>query len=190
MKTEVDAFSMRRALEGDIRRFRIMCGRPVGARLGLSGWAGLLSPRLFPNLLIRLAHRLHLWGLGPLAYVISLVTYIFFGIEVGVRCPIGPGLFLPHTQGTVIGAHRIGKNVSIFQGTTLGAREPDVVFSAGKRPVIGDEVLIGAGAKVLGSIVIGDGARIGANAVVLVDMPAGSAASAPKPTIITNNRTI
>lgn len=176
-------FSLREALEGDVRRFREMSGRPIAGRITLRDWLRLLSPRLLPNLLIRSAHGLYLWQLGPLAYILALMAFIFFGIEVGIRCRIGPGLYLPHTQGTVIGAERIGSNATIFQGVTIGARELDVVFTPGKRPVLGDNVLIGAGAKVLGSIDIGNDVRIGANALVLVSMAAGSAASAPRASI-------
>jgi serine O-acetyltransferase len=101
-----------------------------------------------------------------------MLNFFLFGIEIAVRCPIGPGLFLPHTQGTVIGAWRVGSDAIIFQGVTLGARELDFSYSEQSRPVIGDGVTIGAGAKVLGGIHVGEGARIGANSVVLHAIPA------------------
>jgi len=80
-------------------------------------------------------------------------------------------LFLPHTVGTVIGAERIGRNVTILQGVTLGTKEPDMQFTVSLRPVIGDHVLIGAGAKIIGRVTVGDYAKIGANAVILDDVP-------------------
>ena len=171
-------FSLREALRADILRYRALMGRP-SARVGLAGWLSLLAPRLLPNLLIRFAYRCALWRLGPLAKIVSLTAYVLFGIEVASQCEIGPGLFLPHTQGTVIGASRIGHNCTIYQGVTIGARELDMDFALERRPLIGDEVVIGAGAKVLGPITIGEGARIGSNANVIQSLSAGSLALAP-----------
>jgi serine O-acetyltransferase len=171
-------FSLRRSLRADILRYRTLMGGP-SARVGLMGWFALLSPRLFPNLMIRLAYRCTLWRLGPLARIFSLMAYVLFGIEVAAQCEIGPGLFLPHTQGTVIGAGRIGSNCTIYQGVTIGARELDMDFALERRPVIADGVVIGAGAKVLGPIEIGADARIGSNANVIKSLPPGSLALAP-----------
>ncbi len=85
--------------------------------------------------------------------------------------PIGPGLFISHGQATILSAERIGANLQVHQGVTVGWD-----YRGDRRPIIGDDVFIGAGAKVLGAITIGDGARIGANAVVLCDVPAGATA--------------
>jgi serine O-acetyltransferase len=171
-------FSARAALAGDIRRYRALMGKPR-ERIGLAGWLSLMSPRLFPNLMIRLAHRFALWGLSPLARLCSLAAYVLSGIEVATQCRIGPGLFLPHTQGTVIGAESIGANCTIYQGVTIGARELDMAFSGERRPAIGNDVLIGSGAKVLGPVTIGDGAKIGSNANVVQSLAPGSLALAP-----------
>ena len=178
MNESVERFSLRAALRADILRYRNLTGRP-GTRVGIAGWLALLSPRLMPNLLIRLAHRLALWRLGPLARLSALAAYVLFGIEVAAQCRIGPGLFLPHTQGTVIGAGSIGRDCTIYQGVTIGARELDMDFALERRPVIRDGVVIGAGAKVLGAIEIGEGARIGSNANVVRSLPPGSLALAP-----------
>jgi serine O-acetyltransferase len=132
----------------------------------------LLSPRLMPVFLYRISHFLYHANLGFLAKLIALVNFFLFGIEIAVQCQIGKGLFLPHTQGTVIGAYSIGDNAIIFQGVTLGAKELDFYFQENLRPVLGHGVTVGAGAKVLGGIVIGDGSSIGANAVVLESVPA------------------
>ncbi len=86
--------------------------------------------------------------------------------------PIGPGLFISHGQATILSAERIGANLQVHQGVTVGWD-----YRGDRRPIIGDDVFIGAGAKVLGAITIGDGARIGANAVVLCDVPAGATAA-------------
>lgn len=176
--TGPERFSLRAALRADILRYRSLTGGSTGT-VGVFGWLALLSPRLMPNLLIRLAHRCALWRLGPLARVFSLVAYVLFGIEVAAHCPIGPGLFLPHTQGTVIGAGLIGRDCTIYQGVTIGARELDMDFAPERRPVVRDDVVIGAGAKVLGPIEVGAGARIGSNANVVRSLAPGSLALAP-----------
>jgi serine O-acetyltransferase len=100
-----------------------------------------------------------------------MLNVLVFGIEVSPQVQIGGGLFLPHTVGTVIGAARIGDNCTILQGVTLGTSEPDMGFTVSARPIVGDHVLIGAGAKVIGRVMVGDYAKIGANAVVLCDVP-------------------
>jgi serine O-acetyltransferase len=79
---------------------------------------------------------------------------------------IGPGLFISHGQGTILSAERIGANLQVHQGVTVGWD-----YRGDRRPIIGDDVFIGAGAKILGALTVGDGARIGANAVVVCDVP-------------------
>lgn len=92
------------------------------------------------------------------------------GVDLS-RTPIGPGLFISHGQATILSAERIGTNLQVHQGVTVGWD-----YRGDRRPIIGDDVFIGAGAKVLGAITVGDGARIGANAVVVCDVPAGATA--------------
>lgn len=162
-------------LEADLRRQWSLLNprtKPSSFRL----WIGLMSPRFLPVLLCRLAHWFFLKKLSPVAKLFSLLNFFLFGIEIAVRCPIGPGLFFPHTQGTVIGAWRIGANATIFQGVTLGAREVDFSYSESGRPLLGDDVTIGSGAKILGGVSVGDRARIGANSVVLDSIPVGALA--------------
>lgn len=136
-------------------------------------WLFMLSPRIAPTFLYRLSHFFHLCHLVVIAKFLSCLNQVLFGIEIASSCQIGPGLFLPHTHGTVIGAWTIGSNVTIFQGVTLGARSLDFNPGPATRPTIGDGVNIGAGAKVLGGIVLGDDCRVGANSVVLSDIPPG-----------------
>ncbi|MEO6922098.1 MAG: serine O-acetyltransferase [Collimonas sp.] len=131
------------------------------------------SPRFMPVVLFRLSHWLLQHKLSPIAKIFALTNFILFGLEIAARCEIGPGLYFPHTQGTVIGANKIGENATIYHNVTFGAREIDLDYSALSRPNIGDNVIVGAGAKVLGAVTIGNNARVGANAVVVEDVPPG-----------------
>lgn len=103
---------------------------------------------------------------------ISQVGRFFTGIEIHPGARIGKSLFIDHGMGVVIGETTIiGDNVTMYQGATLGGTGKE----KGKRhPTIGDNVVIGAGAKVLGNIMIGDNSYIGSNAVVIKDVPANS----------------
>jgi len=105
----------------------------------------------------------------------KLLTYlnvVLFGLEVSPRCEIGPGILIPHSSGTVIGATRIGNHATVFQGVTLGAKELDGGFNPAMRPEIGDNVVLGAGCKILGGIKLGDNVTVGANSVVLESVEA------------------
>ena len=159
-----------RKLRSDIERYYQVAGNPKSFS-GLRLFAASLNPRLVPNILLRLSGFFYRHRMGIIAKFFAMLNVLLFGIEVSPRVEIGGGLFLPHTVGTVIGAERIGCNVTIMQGVTLGTREPDMQFTVSLRPVIGNHVLIGAGAKIIGRVMIGDYARIGANAVVLDDVP-------------------
>jgi serine O-acetyltransferase len=134
------------------------------------------SPRFASVVLVRVAHRLHVRGWRRCARFYAMVNFVLFGIEVPAALAIGPGLVLPHTQGTIIGAGHIGANVTIYAQVVLGAKVADFDFDPAKRPHIEDGVLITAGAKVLGPVRVGANAVIGANAVVLNDVPAGAIA--------------
>ncbi|WP_123917513.1 serine O-acetyltransferase EpsC [Georgenia muralis] len=124
----------------------------------------------------RLAHRM--WHASPLlklpARLLSQVLRAVTGIEIHPGAVLGRRLFIDHGMGVVIGeTAEVGEDVVLFHGTTLGG----VSMSRGKRhPTIGDRVLIGAGAKVLGPIRVGSDARVGANAVVVKDVPPGAVA--------------
>lgn len=144
-------------------------GRP------LRPW-NLLSPRFLPVVLLRVANALHRHRLGPLGKFVSLINFLVFGLEVPARLTIGGGLVLPHTIGTILGARAIGDNVTIFHQVTLGATTADFGYDPSSRPVVEDDVTIGAGAKVLGNVVLGKGCSIGANAVVLHSVPPGATA--------------
>lgn len=120
----------------------------------------------------RIAHFFYLMRFSLLARLISQIARFFTGIEIHPGAQIGAGLFIDHGMGVVVGETSIiGDNVLLYQGVTLGGTG----LEKGKRhPTVGNNVVIGAGAKVLGNIVVGDNSYIGANAVVIKDVPANS----------------
>ena len=120
----------------------------------------------------RIAHKLNYWGVPFLPRYISYLTRIITGIEIHPKATIGNRFFIDHGEGVVIGETAIiGDDVLIYQQVTLGGTGKDT----GKRhPTIGNNVIIGAGAKVLGNITIGDNVRIGAGSVVIDNVPADS----------------
>ncbi len=117
----------------------------------------------------RLAHKHYLKGHTTLARWISQHARHVTGIEIHPGAQIGKGFFIDHGNGVVIGETTIiGDNVTVYQGVTLGGTGKDT----GKRhPTIGNNVTIGAGAKVLGPFTVGDNSKIGASAVVLKEVP-------------------
>ena len=116
----------------------------------------------------RLAHRFWRNGWTVAAHIVAYLSRALTGIEIHPGAIIGPRFFIDHGMGVVIGETAVvGADVTIYHGVTLGG----VSSSKGKRhPTVDDEVVIGAGAKVLGAIYIGRGSRIGANAVVVKDV--------------------
>jgi serine O-acetyltransferase len=120
----------------------------------------------------RVSHGLWTIGLKWLARVLSNVARLLTGIEIHPGATIGRRFFIDHGMGVVIGeTATIGNDCTLYHGVTLGGTS----WQKGKRhPTLGNDVVVGAGAKVLGPIEIGDGARIGSNAVVLRPVPAGS----------------
>lgn len=120
----------------------------------------------------RMAHWMQARRIPVLPRLISHFSRFITGIEIHPGAKIGPGFFIDHGMGVVIGeTTEIGENVILFQGVTLGGTGKE----RGKRhPTLGSHVVVGAGAKVLGGIVIGDHVKIGANSVVLKSVPAHS----------------
>ena len=117
----------------------------------------------------RVAHLLHNFHVPLVPRIISEFSRWLTGLEIHPGAQIGSEFVIDHGMGVVIGETAVvGNRVVIYQGVTLGG----VSLTARKRhPTIGDRVVIGSGAKVLGNISIGDGARIGANAIVLESIP-------------------
>jgi serine O-acetyltransferase len=130
-------------------------------------------PRFAPVYLIRLSQRLHDKGWKSLAKIASFLNVLIFTLEVPPRLSIGPGLVIPHPYGTILGAGKIGTNVTIYQQVTLGAKLADYLYVLDDRPIVEDDVIITAGAKIIGPIKLGRGCIIGANSVVLDDVPPG-----------------
>ena len=120
----------------------------------------------------RIAHFFYKLKLFFLARLISQFSRHFTGIEIHPGAQIGKGLFIDHGMGVVVGETAIiGDNVLLYQGVTLGGTG----LEKGKRhPTIGNNIVIGTGAKVLGNITVGDNSYIGANAVVIKDVPPNS----------------
>lgn len=125
-------------------------------------------------LLHRVAHKLHQNKCYVTARIVSQLGKFFTGIEIHPGATIGKGLFIDHGTGVVIGeTAEIGDNCTLYQGVTLGGTGKDL----GKRhPTLGNNVLVGAGAKVLGPIRIEDNSKVAANAVVLKDISSNSTA--------------
>lgn len=122
-----------------------------------------------------LALRLFSWSQsgGRVGLLFTLLLRLLCGVDLPRGLSVGSGLRLPHgSRGTVVHpCAQLGDRVTLFQNVTIG-----VAHLGGPVPKIGDDVLVGAGACVLGGITVGDGAVIGANAVVLHDVPAGATA--------------
>jgi len=120
----------------------------------------------------RLAHKLWKNGFKLIARWISQITRNLTGIEIHPGAKIGHNFFIDHGMGVVIGeTAEVGNNVTLYHGVTLGGTS---LHKTKRHPTIGDHVVIGAGAKVLGAITIGNNSRIGANAVVVKSTPPDS----------------
>ena len=117
----------------------------------------------------RINHRLFKMGIPFFPRFFSQIVKLFTGIEIHPGATIGEGLFIDHGMGVVIGETTIiGESVTLFQGVTPGGTGKE----RGKRhPTIGNRVVVGAGAKILGNLMVGDNVQVGANAVVIDNVP-------------------
>lgn len=129
----------------------------------------LCYPGLHALVAHRFAHKLYKWHIPLVPRLISYITRIFTGIEIHPGATIGRRFFIDHGEGVVIGETSvIGDDVLIYQQVTLGGTGKET----GKRhPTLGNKVIVGAGAKILGNIEIGDNVRIGAGSVVIDNVP-------------------
>lgn len=148
----------------DLARFRLEPGTPKDLFEGL-----LLRPTLQATWFYRVSHALFQRGVTRAPDVVATVARILTGVEIYYSARIGPGLKVIHGLGTVIGAAcRVGARCTIYQGVTLGDK---LGRQTGPRPVLGDGIIVSAGAQILGGVEIGDESVIGANAVVLQSLP-------------------
>jgi len=146
---------------------------------GATSWRAILKgaiayPGLLASILIRTQSLAYERGRPRIAALIRTINLIITGLDAAPGAEIGPGLLIPHPSGIVIGGRvSIGANVTILQHATLGVRQ---AHESGlhEYPTIEDDVIIGAGACVLGGVTVGRRASIGANAVVLSDVPRGA----------------
>ena len=115
-------------------------------------------------------------GFDLIARIISQIIRFFTGIEIHPGAKIGKNLFIDHGMGVVIGeTSEIGNNVTIYHAVTLGGSSPSIDSERQRHekrhPTIGDDVVIGSGAQIIGPIIVGNNSRIAANAVVVKDVP-------------------
>lgn len=120
-------------------------------------------------IMYRAAHQLYIRKHGTLARIVSQLARFLTGIEIHPGAKIGKGLLIDHGSGVVIGeTAEIGDNCLLYQGVTLGGTGKD---HSKRHPTLGNNVMVGSGAKILGPFKVGDGAKIAANAVVLEEVP-------------------
>ncbi len=120
----------------------------------------------------RFAHAIWRRGWKIPARFLSHIARFFTGIEIHPAAKLGPGLFIDHGMGVVIGeTAEVGENVTLLQGVTLGGTS---LKREKRHPTLGDNVVVGAGAKIIGAFKIGDGSRIGAGSVVVREVPTNS----------------
>lgn len=124
----------------------------------------------------KFAHLFHGAGFDLIARIIAQTIRFFTGIEIHPGAKIGKNLFIDHGMGVVIGeTSEIGDNVTIYHAVTLGGSSPSIDSERQRHekrhPTIGNDVVIGSGAQIIGPVNVGNGARIAANAVVVKDVP-------------------
>jgi serine O-acetyltransferase len=140
--------------------------------------AVFLYPSFHVLLFHRIAHPLWRWHFKFIARAIMLFARLLTGIEIHPQAKIGAGLFIDHGMGVVIGqTATVGENVTLYHGVTLGGVNPaensDTQRDVKRHPTIGDNVIIGAGAQILGPVTIHKCARVGGNSVVTKDVGEG-----------------
>lgn len=135
----------------------------------------LLYPSVHALMMYRISHFFYSNKRFFIARLISQFSRFLTGIEIHPGAQIGMGTLIDHGSGVVIGETSIiGDRVTIYQGATIGATGNEKEFK--RHPTLGNDIVVGSGAKILGPVNIGDNCKIGANSVVLKDMPANSTA--------------
>mgnify|MGYP001379523423 FL=1 len=142
----------------------------------------------------QIANFFHLAGFDLIARIISQTSRFFTGIEIHPGAKIGKNLFIDHGMGVVIGeTSEIGNDVTIYHAVTLGGISPSIDSERQRHekrhPTIGNDVVIGSGAQIIGPVKVGSGSRIAANAVVVNDVPEDSTmVGVPAKAIKTGNK--
>ena len=152
------------------RDVRAVLERDPAARSALEVF--LCYPGVHALMFYRVAHRVWNWGWTTTARLLMHVARFLTGIEIHPAARLGAGLFIDHGMGVVIGeTAEVGENVTLLQGVTLGGTS---LKREKRHPTLGDNVVVGAGAKIIGAFKIGDGSRIGAGSVVVREVPTNS----------------
>ena len=132
----------------------------------------LAYPGFHARQLHRLAHTLFRWHIPILPRLVSHLSRFLTGIEIHPGAKIGEGFFIDHGMGVVIGeTSEIGDNVTLYQGVTLGGTSHQ---RAKRHPTLGNNVVVGVGAQLIGDITIGDNSKVGAGSVVIISVPANA----------------
>ena len=162
---------LRSQLAADLDAIVLAEGMPVTAKsrlkvaFGLDAWLLLSSFRLRQSLR---SHRIPVAG-----RLVRTLEMALYGAEISLGATLGTGVYIVHSHGVVIGGNTVlGDRVKLLGGNTFGNSQGTGM----DYPTVGDDVVIGAGARILGAHSIGDRSRVGANAVVLADVPADSVA--------------
>ena len=150
-------------IRGDVRRKALHCYKSEGR-------GAIVKTLLTDGTMAMVYYRLMQWSgrhrLVPLEMIFNKLNVVCCNCIIGRGAEFGPGFVLVHATGIVInGQVRVGSNVSLYHQVTLGADKRGA-------PILGDNVFIGAGAKIIGPVTIGDGVKVGANAVIVKDIPA------------------
>ncbi len=154
----------------------------------------LTYPGVKAVFLHQIANFFHLAGFHLIARIVSQTSRFFTGIEIHPGAKIGTNLFIDHGMGVVIGeTSEIGNNVTIYHAVTLGGISPSIDSERQRHekrhPTIGNDVVIGSGAQIIGPVKVGNGSRIAANAVVVNDVPDGATmVGVPAKVIKTGNK--
>lgn len=167
-----DLSSLTGLLLSDLERYFFYNGYPGRRPRKRDIWRNFVIPRCAPVAIYRLARHFQVKHFYKFAKLVTWINFYLYGIEISPRCNIGPFFFMPHAHGTVIGAVSIGHHAVIYHQVTLGAKF--IAYGDEGRPVVGNCVTIGSGAKILGDINIADGCIIGANSVVVKSLPKNS----------------
>ena len=167
MRTSIVMPSLLATVRADLRAKALWCYER-------DGWRDVLRVLATDGTSAMLIYRLMQWSrryrLVPLEMLFNKLNAVLCNCIIGRGAEFGPGFVLIHATGVVInGSVRGGRGVHVEHQVTVGAERR-------QSPVLGNDVFLGAGAKVIGAVVVGDGARVGANAVVLQDVPPGSTA--------------